>query len=178
MDFSNLFKPFTWLENFSRSYSAPKTLDTSVEIREWVAARLFYQNSTQKSDILDPNKTQTQLISMFEELIKKGYWITITALRSDHHDDSGLGTPPLYCGTHARGWAADLWVNNTAKSGDWVDQSTHLFRQFLIDVAKCKFYFQTGLTPDCYTQANIVAAGPGVYLDDGGSHIHISTKVL
>jgi hypothetical protein len=179
MDLSNLFKPFVWLEKFARTYSYSKTLPTldgSAETRAWVAARLFYQDSTQKTDILNPEKTQTQLISMLEALIKKNYWITITALTTDHHDDSGLGEPPLYCGTHAKGWAADLWINNTAKSGDWVDQSTHLFRQFLVDVSNCEFHFQTGLTSDCYNAANIEAAGSGCYLDDGGSHIHISAK--
>jgi hypothetical protein len=175
MDLTNLFKPLVWLNKLMGIQS--KGLEGSSQTRQWVAARLFYQDSTQKSDILDPNKTQTELIAALQSLLKKGYHIELTAVNSDHHDDTNLNPTPPYCGVHAHGWAVDCWPLNSATPGDWVDASTHIFRQFLVDISKVPFYMQTGLVGDgADSAANFQAAGPGAFQDDGGAHIHIGTK--
>ena len=50
-----------------------------------------FQRQSQRNDLLDPGRTKTQLIALLIELTTKGHIILFTAVRSDHHDDSGLG---------------------------------------------------------------------------------------
>jgi hypothetical protein len=134
------------------------------------SGHLFFQNDSDKTDLLNPEITQECLINWFSIIIKKGYHVVTTAVKTSHHDDSGLG---LHC--HFNGYCADLWPLTGPNPTAYIDQSSEEFRQFLKD-AQNEYLYQTGLTPDCYTESNIEAAGSTVYLDDGGSHVHIGTK--
>lgn len=149
----------------------------SQAVRESVVAKLIFQNESQRTDLLNESLTQTELIALLEYLTNKGHHLEITAVLTDHHDDSGLNPNPPHVGTHAHGWAIDCWPLNTPTPGDYVDSSTHEFRQFLIDAAQGPCLYQIGLTEDAYTTININAAGPTVFEDDGGSHCHLGVSL-
>jgi hypothetical protein len=135
-----------------------------------------YQDATQRTDLLSPNITQTELIALLAELVQKGHIILFTAVRSDHHDDSSLGTPPQYIGTHAHGWAADVWPLNSANPTDYIDASDPRFQRFLADAAASSWLHQIGLAGSADTQANRAAAGKTVFPDDGGDHVHLGAQ--
>jgi hypothetical protein len=147
----------------------------SLAVREKLVARLVFQDESQKSDLLDPNMTQTELIAMLGALA--AIWhIEVTAVRSDHHDDSGLNpTPPNY-GTHAHGWAIDCWPLRSGTPGDYLDAGDPLFQRFLKDASGLHFLLQIGLAGSADTPINHAAAGETVFSDDGPDHVHISAK--
>lgn len=134
----------------------------------------IFQRDSQRSDLLDPTKTQTELIAALRFLIGAGHIIEFTAIRSDHHDDSGLN--PTGVGTHARGWAADCWPLASTSPGDYVDAGDARFAAFLQDCAKMPFLFQIGLGGSADTSANQAASGDTCFSDNGGDHIHLGTQ--
>jgi hypothetical protein len=145
----------------------------SQQTRQWVCDRLVFQDDTQQSDLLNENLTQTNLIALLEQLLKLGAHIEVTAVRSDHHDDSNLAQPP-YIGTHAHGWAIDLWPLIDSTPGNYVDAGTETFRDFLTECARLDGLFQIGLAGSADTPENHVSAGPTCFSDDGADHVHIS----
>jgi hypothetical protein len=143
----------------------------SLEERKWVVNHPhahFFNKASNHADILDEHKTQTNLIEMIVDLLKKNHIIYFTAINSDHHDDSALG---LHC--HHNGYAFDCWPMKSDKSGDYFDVDSSGFLSFLHDASTDVNYYQIGLTPDCYTPAAIAVSGNNVYMDDGASHIHL-----
>ena len=76
----------------------------SLQARQDLVNKLVFQRDSEKSDLMDPNMTQTTLIALLLDLVNKGHHIEITAIRTDHSDDSSLG---LHC--HHNGYCADLW---------------------------------------------------------------------
>ena len=141
----------------------------SIEARKALCDKLVFQNDSQCDDLMNPAVTQTQLIALLLELQAKGYIIEVTAVRSDHHDDSGLG---LHC--HANGYAIDCWPLKTTTPGDYVDDECHAMRQFLRDAAASPWLWQIGLAGGADVASNAAAAGPTYYSDDGGDHIHLA----
>lgn len=140
------------------------------------SGRLIFQNPDQQAqDLLDPTVTQTELIAMLVYLTRE-FYIEVTAVKTDHRNDAGLNPTPPYIGTHAGGWAVDGWPLNSKTAGDWMDQNSEAFRDFLGAVAQGPFYFQTGLAGSAFTDANMVAAGKAAFHDDGGDHVHIGTQ--
>jgi hypothetical protein len=131
----------------------------------------FFQNESQKSDLLGVDVTQTGLIALLEDLVARGFAIEITAVRSDHHDDSALGE---HC--HARGYCVDLWPLTKPEAGAYVDAGDPYFRQFLQAVAASPWLYQIGLAGSAQSDANRTAAGESVFDDDGADHIHIGAK--
>lgn len=149
----------------------------SLEAREGLvnSGRLFFQDATQGPDLLDPNLTHTELIAMLIFLTSTcGHHIEVTAVRTDHHDDSGLSADGV--GTHACGWAVDCWPLSSATAGDYEDASTQAFQVFLRDIAEGPFLRQVGLAGTAATPANFTAAGPTAFDDGGADHIHIGTN--
>lgn len=138
---------------------------------------LVFQAASQRLDLLNPLVIQTQTIAGLQWLVAKGHVFELTAARSDHHDDSGLGLAPGYVGTHARGWAVDGWPLASKKAGDYLDVGDARFQAFLRDARLMPYLMQIGLTSDCYTPANIAAGGATVYLDDGGPHVHLGFRI-
>ncbi len=135
-----------------------------------------FQHNSQRIDLLNPNLTQTDLIALLTELAGKGHIILFTAVRSDHHDDSGLGRPPGFIGTHAHGWAADVWPLNSPDPTDFIDAGDARFQQFLQDAAASSWLHQIGLAGTAFTTANQTAAGPTAFHDDGADHVHLGAQ--
>ena len=131
----------------------------------------IFQHDSQRADLLDENKTQTQLIALLSDLVSKGHIIEFTAIRSDHHDDSGLG---FHC--HAHGFCSDCWPLASTKPGDYLDASDPRFVQFCHNAAIDPYEYQEGLAGSALTHAAVIAAGSGFFTDDGGDHIHLGAK--
>lgn len=144
----------------------------SQEARQELVSLLVFQSSVEKGDLLDPNRTQTQLIALLLDLAKgKGWHIEITAVRTDHHDDSALG---LHC--HANGYAADCWPLASATPGNYLDAGDPRFANFLKDAAASSWIYQIGLAGSAYTSANMAAAGSNAFQDDGADHVHLGAN--
>ncbi|HEX3670249.1 MAG TPA: hypothetical protein VHT92_00960 [Candidatus Cybelea sp.] len=144
----------------------------SQEARQELVNLLVFQSPVEKGDLLDPNRTQTQLIALLLDLAKgKGWHIEITAVRTDHHDDSALG---LHC--HANGYAADCWPLASATPGNYLDAGDPRFASFLRDAAASSWLYQIGLAGSAYTAANMAAAGSNAFQDDGADHVHLGAN--
>jgi hypothetical protein len=131
----------------------------------------FFQAQSQRDDLLDPSITQTGLIALLTDLVNKGHIIEFTAVKSDHHNDSGLG---LHC--HWNGYCADCWPLASAKAGDYLEAGDPRFTKFCHDAGFDPYEYQEGLAGSAYTHANVIAAGSGVFRDNGGDHIHLGSK--
>lgn len=131
----------------------------------------FFQSASQWQDLLDAGKTQTWLIALLTDIVNKGHIIEFTAVKSDHHNDSGLGT---HC--HFNGWCVDCWPLASATPGDYLDASDARFTKFCHDAGFDPHEYQEGLAGSAYTHDNVVAAGSGVFQDDGGDHVHLGAK--
>jgi hypothetical protein len=140
--------------------------------------KTFFQRDTQRSDLLDPSKTQTQLIALLLGLVAQGNILEFTAICTDHHDDSGLSSDPGsgYPGTHAHGWAADCWPLASETAGDYLDAGDPRFQAFLHDVGASPWLYQVGLAGSADTGANHAAAGSTCFSDDGADHVHLGTR--
>jgi len=135
--------------------------------------QLFFQDATQPTDLMDPTITQDCLISFLLDLLSHGFHIEITAVKTDHHDDSALG---LYC--HFNGYAIDCWNLTGPVAGDYVDAGTQTFRTFLETAASNPYLYQIGLAGSADTPVNETVAGPTVFSDDGGDHVHFGSQPI
>ena len=148
----------------------------SVQEREELvnSPHTLFQNESQREDLLDPSKTDSGLVALLHHLcVQNGWNVEFTAIRSDHHDDSGLNPTPPHEGTHAAGFAADLWPLASDTSGDYLDADDPKFAQFLENVRDAPYVRQIGLAGSAQTDANRTAAGDKVFDDDGADHVHI-----
>jgi hypothetical protein len=144
----------------------------SIQARQHLVSRLVFQSASQRADLLDLGKTQTQLIALLIGLADRGHIMEITAVRSDHHDDSALG---LHC--HANGYCVDLWPLTSPTPGSYLDASDPSFQDFLRDAAASPWLYQIGLVGDGADSAeNFRAAGPTAFQDDGGAHVHLGAN--
>jgi hypothetical protein len=146
----------------------------SIVAREALVAKLVFQDASQRSDLLDPNLTQTQMIEGLTA-IAAAHHIEVTAVRSDHHDD---GEGPGY---HGGGWAIDCWPLADAIPGNYLDASTQAFRDFLKACATAPCRMQVGLGGSAWSDANVAATGlslgdASVFEDDGQDHVHIGFR--
>lgn len=142
--------------------------------REMLVAspRTVFQHDSQRSDLLDPNRTQDALIALLCGLaLERGYFILFTAIRSDHGPDSGFG---FHC--HAHGFCADVWPLHSANPTDYVDAGEPLFQQFLTDAARSASIHQIGLAGSAYTVANIRACNGRAFQDYGADHVHLGAE--
>jgi hypothetical protein len=144
----------------------------SMQARDKLVTELVFQSGTERGDLLDPNRTQTELVALLLDLAEHHGWhIEVTAVRTDHHDDSALG---LHC--HANGYAADCWPLASATPGNYLDAGDARFQQFLKDAAASPWIFQIGLAGSAYTSANMAAAGASAFQDDGADHVHLGAN--
>lgn len=125
---------------------------------------------------LDGNyNTQTDLCQALDNLSNKwnpkGIYIGVTAVKTDHHDDSNLG---LHC--HFNGYCIDFWFLLSRTWGDWMDANDPRFAECCRDAAIDPFEYQEGLAGEALTHDAIVAAGKNFFRDDGGDHIHFGAK--
>lgn len=140
----------------------------SIEARRSLVDRLFFQDSASKSDLLDPNLTNTNLIEVLTELLQHGHLIEITAVRTDHHPDGYLGPH-----SHQAGKAVDCWPLIRSKAGDYLDPNGMRFRQFLMDLMKEVNVVQAGLGGTANTKGNMILLGKKGFADNGADHVHI-----
>jgi hypothetical protein len=132
---------------------------------------LIFQDESQQTDLLDIQKTKTELIALLLDIVNAGFILEITAVKSDHHDDSALGE---HC--HFNGFCADLWPLNSNNPGDYMDASDPRFRKFLSTAAASVWLYQIGLAGSADTPANKEAAGSTVFDDDGADHVHLGAN--
>lgn len=141
----------------------------SMQAREQLVKRLYFQRDSQRQDLLNDSPTtgtKTELIALLLE-ITEHYNLGITAVRTDHHDDSSLG---LHC--HYNGYAVDCWPTHTAGKDDWLDANDPTFGLFLEYAAGSPWLYQIGLAGSADTHENRQDAGATVFEDDGGDHVH------
>jgi hypothetical protein len=131
---------------------------------------ILFQEESQREDLLNEHLTQTNLIELLSELVKDHHFV-ITAVRSDHHDDSDLG---YHC--HANGFCVDCWPLESASPTDYAPAQGEKMDSFLKDVARSPVLWQIGLAGSGDTAHNQFISGPTCYSDDGGDHIHIGAK--
>jgi hypothetical protein len=143
-------------------------------------ARLSLVNSNhtiftpeQRADFLDLSKTSTNLVAFLLEMIGKGHIIQFTAVRSDHHDDTGLNPTPPHSGTHGAGFAVDCWPLTAFIANEWVDARSADMQEFLRDAARSPWLKQIGLAGDADNFLDEIAAGGTWFPDSGASHIHL-----
>lgn len=142
----------------------------SIQARQALVAspNTIFQKQSQRDDLLSPETTQTGLIALLSELVDKGHIIEFTAIKSDHHDDRDLGN---FC--HYNGYCADCWPLASTNAGDYLDAQDLRFQKFLEDAASSQCLHQIGLAGSADCEADREAAGPTVFDDDGGDHIHL-----
>jgi hypothetical protein len=131
----------------------------------------IFRRQSQRDDLLDPDKTQTDLIALLADLVNKGHIILFTAVRSDHGDDSYLG---FHC--HAHGFCADVWPLASPQDGDYLDAGDSRFVKFCHDAGFDPYEHQVGLAGSAWTHADVIAAGSGVFHDDGADHVHLGAR--
>jgi hypothetical protein len=133
------------------------------------SGRLIFTDGTQKTDLLDPTKTQTELIAFLVHLTQYG-WFQVTAVRTDHSDDSALGVD-----CHANGYCIDGWPLETESPGDFLDPDSDLFTGFLKKALGSPFLLNIGLGGSAYTEKNMVTLAGYGFQDDGQDHVHLGT---
>lgn len=144
----------------------------SIEARTLLCGRLIFQQDSQRADLMDPAKTRTQLIALLLGLTEaKGWFIEVTAVRSDHRDDSALGLH-----SHANGYAVDCWPLMTNTPGNYYAAGDAHFADFLRDCSESPWLSQIGLAGSAQTSANVAASGRTVFDDDGADHIHLGAN--
>ena len=116
---------------------------------------------------MSPNVTQTTLIALLLD-VTEHVRLEVTAVKTDHHDDSALG---LHC--HFNGYAIDLWPLQSNEAGDYLDADDPRFAAFLKIVSTSPWSYQIGLAGEANTEANMASAGSSAFVDDGGDHVHI-----
>ncbi len=142
----------------------------SLQARQNLVARLVFQKESQRNDLLDIHATETSLIALLLEL-SKHFTLEVTAVRSDHRDDSDLGE---HC--HANGYCADVWPLRSSTPGDWMDPTEHSFQLFLTIAAGASWIHQIGLAGTADTGMNRLAAGVTCFEDEGADHIHLGAQ--
>ena len=139
----------------------------SLEARQELVKRLVFQRDSQRTDLLSTVLTKTELIALLLEATEH-YHLEVTAVRSDHHDDSALGGH-----SHAYGFCADLWPLMSAEAGDYMDANDPRFGMWLEWVASSPWLYQIGLAGSADTPENRKDAGPTVFEDSGADHVHL-----
>lgn len=134
----------------------------SIAARQKLCDRLVFQKDSQRADLLDPARTDSGLIALMLDV--DTFHFEVTAVRSDHHDDGANG--------HAGGRALDGWPLNGPTPGDYMDETSPHFADFLETLADSPWVYQIGLGGAARTEANFRAAGPKGFDDNDQDHIH------
>lgn len=136
----------------------------STETRERVVALLtFPEGDTQgRDDLLDPNRTKTELIALLEELQSMGFTgdnaIEATSVRGDHGSD-----PPGSVHGHEEGFAIDIWAGDRVK--------------LLEALTRCRYAWSVGLGGSANKACGASVTWPGypfvVFDDNNSDHVHV-----
>ena len=145
----------------------------SLAARQYLVSKLVFQHESQKQDLLNPAVTKTELIALLLDMVHAGLILEITAVKSDHHDDSNLG---YLC--HFNGFCADCWPLADSTPGNYLDANDPRFQSFLRVASQSVWLHQIGLAGSAWTHANEDAAGKSSFQDDGGDHVHLGASDL
>lgn len=150
----------------------------SIQAREQLVnhPHAIFERDSQRADLLNPALTQTELVALLLDILGKGHIVLFTAVRSDHHDDSGLNPAPPHVGTHAGGFAADTWPLASTRATDFLDASDSRLQSYLRDAAQSPWLLQIGLAGSADTAQDRAAAGSTVFSDGGADHIHLGAN--
>lgn len=155
----------------------------SIEARQRIvrSTNVIFTNDSQKSDLLNVNCVRTEVIALLIDLITKGHILEITAIKSDHHDDSGLGK---YC--HAHGAAFDCWPlihRGMPGPSTWAAAESPQMITLIRDAYASKWRAQVGLAGSADNPILLAAAGFITYpenftlfRDTGDDHVHIGAQ--
>lgn len=136
------------------------------------SGHLIFRSDQQKTDLLNPGITCYGLVLYLTDLcINKGYYIEVTAIKSDHSNDSSLG---VHC--HFFGWCIDCWPLNSATEGNYMLPDSPEMLKFLHDAGVDVNRWQIGEAGTAWTHAEAIAAGSSVFHDDGADHIHLGAR--
>lgn len=141
---------------------------TDQQLRESVVARCNFQMDACRTDLLDDGITCLPLIQHLDFVLNGGFDLELTMVKTGHHDDGPHG--------HFGGYAADGWPLIDRTNGDWLDQNDPKFQAFLERAASSPYLRQTGLAGAAYTAANMKAAGPTAFEDNGEDHVHLGAQ--
>lgn len=148
----------------------------SQEARDAICAPgsgVFFQIDACRTDLLDANLTDSNLIALLQYLTDKGHFVELTMVRTGHRDDGPNG--------HAGGKAFDCWPLKTATKDDWLDASDPRFAAFLADLGAFPGMRQLGLADTADTEANRKSTGlpyedwnarATCFSDQGDDHVH------
>lgn len=150
----------------------------SSQVREQIAEspHIIFRSEQQRDDIVNLRGVQTQIIALLQHLVDKGAIIEVTALKSDHRDDTERNPVPPHIGTHASGWAIDCWPLARVEQGAYLDAEDEQFQHFLELVSGAPWLHQIGLAGTAWNPLNVAAAGETVFQDEGDDHVHIGTR--
>jgi len=144
-------------------------------MRQAVTNAVHIQNAIAFNDLLDFSKTQTDLIALLARAALPasdgglGFDVLLTAINSDHHDDSCLGIH-----THHSGYAVDIGTVNGVDIGD--NPQTLLFCQAM--AGNNKWVVKVGLGGPASAfmqQLSISFPQTIVFVDNQQPHVHLQT---
>jgi hypothetical protein len=142
---------------------------------------IIYRTFQQRNDIMVG--VQTQLIEFLQFMVLHGAVFEVTAIKTDHGDDTGLcSAGPPYCGTHAHGWSLDCWplVKATPyearQESDYLAATDDRFGHFIRLAALAPHLKQIGLAGSAVIDPLIGYAGSFYFQDNGDDHIHFGTQ--
>ncbi|GAC1422374.1 MAG: hypothetical protein NVSMB64_30820 [Candidatus Velthaea sp.] len=139
----------------------------SLAIRQEVEHAVRIQNRIAAGDLLSAAITQTDLIALLARAVLPpedgglGYKLLLTAIRSDHGDDSALGPH-----SHAAGYAVDCWPQDESQ-----------LEEFIEDMAlKNRWVVKIGLGGSSRRLLTTLDFGDAIVFEDNDSdHVHLST---
>lgn len=138
----------------------------SIQVRQELISKLVFQSFSQSLDLLNPDVTNTYLVEGLHHIVNNGWILEITAVRSDHHDDSMLGK---WC--HFNGYAVDCWPLKSNHAGDYYDAGDPEFSKFLSQLPNVPGIKQVGLAGSAALSSFL--AQSLYFQDDGADHVHI-----
>ena len=120
------------------------------------------------ADLRDTRVTNTNLIALLidsDRAAKElGCFVLITMVRTGHHDDGPHG--------HFGGFAADTWLLNSQRDGDYVHGTDQTFTKWLRATHASPWQWQIILAGEAITDANLAAIAPDGFTEDAPDHVH------
>ncbi|HTD36626.1 MAG TPA: hypothetical protein VK669_03845 [Candidatus Limnocylindrales bacterium] len=149
-------------------------------IRQNVSTRVTVKDPVAKGDLLDPARTHDNLVLALDEMTAPapdglGHKLFLSAVYSDHCDDSNLGPHGHHPG-HNPGWAIDVATVDGIDVGD-----NHQTRQLIRDLLACEKVTKVGTLPAVANRADLQAVAnatsKALFEDAGtGPHVHFQSS--
>lgn len=148
----------------------------SLQTRQLVANALIYQNpALQKFQLTAKNEhggyiVHTNMIQLLHDIlfVFKAPFL-VTAIKTDHHDDSCLGAH-----SHFAGKCIDGWFLSGLGPTDYMMPDDASFAIWLKQIAHHPLTYSIGLGGSAYTPPLRLACAPIGFEDSGEDHIHLA----